>query len=144
MAICALSETEAFVRSDFEFGFFGIHLLAHGWGIAAAAIVALALIANAGAIVCKLKPRDLAALLWATLIKGAQTAVPPTLSSPAEQAERSEGKGTQVEMRDKSRRASREKSRTAEQVLTPVSPSLARAEGNVPSVKQRMARARRG
>ncbi len=83
------------MKNDFEFRFFGTHLLANSVvGIIAATIIALATIVIAGAIIYKLGPRDLAVLGRAALLKYAKAAPSPTLSSPAEQAERSEGKGT--------------------------------------------------
>jgi predicted tellurium resistance membrane protein TerC len=128
------------VRNDFEFGF----LKAHGWGIVGAVIVALALIASSLIALYEFSPWKILAMGLAFLLANVRKLFSTKLSSPAEQAERSEGKGTQVETQARSGRTGRAKSRKQKQVLTPGSPSLARATESVQTLKQPAARARRG
>jgi hypothetical protein len=124
---------EAFVRNDFEFGF----LKAHDWGIVGAVVVALALIAFLWIALHELSSWKILATGAALFLANARKPFPKNLSSPAEQAdapcaEECEGKGTQVEPPARLVRTGRAKPSKGKQISGPGSPSLARAEGNVP------------
>jgi hypothetical protein len=102
------------VRNDFEFGFFGIHVQAHDWGIVAAAAAALAIVWIA---FNQLPSWQVFLLFLIGIVINRRPA--PLVSSPAEQAQRSEGKGTQVATRKKSRRISAISTSKMEQVSAP-------------------------
>ncbi|GAA0549984.1 hypothetical protein GCM10008941_32420 [Rhizomicrobium palustre] len=135
------------MRDSFKFSLLGAHIQGHGWGIPAAALVAIFFVTAIWFVAKKLSVCELMAV-GQSFLHGVSTATTKlSLSSPAEcseQREEQEGKGIQVASQRKSRKQSVTKLQAAEQISPPGSPSLARAQKAAPHHKQLAARARRG
>lgn len=144
------------MRNDFEFSLLGLSAIGNDWGMLPAVVIAFLTLGILWYVVKRLSSRQLYSALESMVQSSTRRMKLPTLSSPAEQAdtpraEECEGNGTQVGTPKNSGRIGRAKLSQGSQISTPGSAndagamaSLARANGDVPTLKQRAARARRG